>query len=125
MKTRRLPILLLAAILAFEVPRASASLETVKLPMKDGVKLATDVHLPTRDGPFPVIFLRTTYNRTMGAMLAPEALKRGFAFVIQDTRGRFASEGENLAFDADAWGEHQDGLDTINWIAKQPWCNGK
>ena len=122
MKTRYLPALLLAAILAFQSPPASASLETIKLPMKDGVKLATDVHLPTGDGPFPVIFLRTTYNRTMGAMLAPEALKRGFAFVIQDTRGRFASEGENLAFDADAWGEHQDGLETI---VKQPWCSGK
>jgi len=126
MKARSIPlVLLLFVILACHAPKASASLETVKLPMKDGVKLATDVHLPAGNGSFPVIFLRTTYNRTMGSMFAPEALKRGFALVVQDTRGRFGSEGENLAFDADACGEHQDGLETINWIAKQPWCNGK
>ena len=126
MKARSLlRLFILSAILAFQSLSASASLETIKLPMKDGIKLATDVHLPTRNGPFPVIFLRTTYNRTMGSMFAPEALKRGFALVVQDTRGRFASEGENLAFDADAWGEHQDGLDTINWIVEQPWCSGK
>src|SRR6185436_9890085 len=101
MKIRFLPGLLLSVVVVCQAPKASGSPETIKLPMKDGVKLATDVHRPDGSGPFPVIFLRTTYNRTMGAMFAPEALKRGFAFVIQDTRGRFASEGENLAFDAD------------------------
>jgi predicted acyl esterase len=102
-----------------------AKTELVRLPMRDGVKLATDVYLPDQEGPFPVVFIRTPYNRVMGAGFAPEAAKRGIVLVVQDTRGRFASEGDNFAFDADAWGERQDGLDTINWIVKQPWCNGK
>ena len=91
MKTRFLSLFLFCAI-GLASLSSRAALETVNIPMKDGIKLATDVHLPATSGPFPVIFLRTTYNKAMGAGFAPEALKRGMALVVQDTRGRFGSE---------------------------------
>jgi putative CocE/NonD family hydrolase len=91
------------------------------LPMRDGVKLATDVHKPEGTSPLPVILGRTPYNKNSLDGIGPEAIKRGFIFVAQDCRGRFASEGENLPFNLDG----PDGFDTLEWIAKQPWCNGK
>jgi uncharacterized protein len=103
-----------------------AAPQTHMIPMRDGVKLATDVYQPEGDGPWPVIFLRFPYNKAMGVGIGPEATKRGFVFVAQDTRGRFASEGENLPFDADGQADGKwDGFDSAEWIAKQPWCNGK
>lgn len=95
--------------------------EVVLLPMRDGVRLATDVHTPRFSSkPLPVILHRTPYNREGLIGAAREATRRGFVFVAQDCRGRFASEGENLPFDAEA----TDGYDTIEWISNQPWCNG-
>jgi len=97
--------------------------QTVKLPMRDGVRLATDVCLPHGDGPFPAILVRTCYNKTGMASLGADGVRRGYAVVIQDTRGRFASEGDNLPFETDGWwGGRQDGLDTVEWMARQPWC---
>jgi putative CocE/NonD family hydrolase len=93
--------------------------------MRDGVHLATDVYLPAGNGPFPVILLRSPYDKNGGSGLGEDGARRGYAIVIQDTRGRYASEGENLPFESDGWAAHQDGYDTLEWIAKQPWCNGK
>src|ERR1041385_1048993 len=97
--------------------------ETTMLPMRDGVKLATDIHKPAGEipTPFPVILARTPYNKNGVDGIGAEAVRRGFVFVAQDCRGRFASEGENLPFNLD----RPDGFDTLEWIAKQPWCNGK
>src|SRR5688572_25129403 len=95
--------------------------ETIMLPMRDGVKLATDIHKPKGTNPSPVILARTPYNKNGVDGIGSEAIKRGFIFVAQDCRGRFASEGENLPFNLDG----PDGFDTLEWIAKQPWCNGK
>ncbi len=95
-----------------------------KIAMRDGVKLATDIFLPKGDGPFPVILARTPYNRLKRNESAPGFAADGYAFVNQDMRGRYESEGENLPFIGCGWGEHQDGLDTVEWIKKQPWCNG-
>ena len=99
----------------------AAQVQTHMVPMRDGVELATDVHLGAGDGPWPVILLRTPYNR--------EGIKadgwEDYVVVAQDVRGRFASKGHALAFFDDGWGEHQDGLDTVKWILAQPWCNGK
>lgn len=96
-----------------------------RVAMRDGVKLATDVYLPEGKGPFPVIFTRTPYSRVGhgGGMVG--FVRAGAACVVQDMRGRFDSEGENLPFAACGWGEHQDGVDTLTWIRQQPWCNGK
>lgn len=95
--------------------------QTVMVPMRDGVKLATDVYLPAGPQPFPVVLMRTPYNKSNTGGTVSEATKRGYALVIQDTRGRFASEGENLPFHVDG----PDGVDTMAWIRKQGWCNGK
>jgi len=100
--------------------------QTVMVPMRDGVKLATSVFLPEGQGPWPVVLVRTPYNKDGLAGPAVEANKRGYALVSQDFRGRFASEGDDyLVFSHEGWGQHQDGYDTVEWIAEQDWCNGK
>lgn len=117
---------LLAVALLLSPALLTAAVQTNLVAMRDVVKLATDAYLPDGDGPWPVIFLRFPYNKALGAGVGPDANKRGFVFVAQDTRGRFASEGENLPFDADGRADGKwDGYDTAQWIAKQPWCNGK
>ncbi len=99
--------------------------QTCMLPMSDKVKLATDYYLPDGAGPFPVILVRTPYDKSAMAGGAAGVTQLGYALVVQDTRGRFASEGQNLPFIGDAWGKLNDGYDTLEWIAAQPWCNGK
>ena len=95
----------------------------VMVPMRDGVKLATQIEIPAGEKrKMPVVLLRTPYGRDLGGALG---LFRGFVgsgyiFISQDTRGRFDSEGENLPFLAD----QEDGYDTVEWIAAQPWSNG-
>lgn len=97
--------------------------ETVMLPMRDGVKLATDVYRPKGSGKHPAILIRTTYNKALHTEQGADAVRRGYVMVVQDTRGRFASEGENLPFETDGWwGGREDGLDTVEWMARQPWC---
>ncbi len=92
--------------------------------MRDGVKLATDIYLPQGEGPWPVMLLRTPYNKDGLAEHAAAATSMGYAWVAQDMRGRFASEGENLPFIADGWGERQDGYDMCQWLTQQSWCDG-
>src|SRR5262245_16054260 len=77
--------------------------------MRDGVKLATDVYLPgDGDSKYPVIVARTPYNKAGGAGFATNALRRGYAFVMQDLRGRFKSEGHHaIIFANDGLGDHQ------------------
>ncbi len=101
------------------------SLPTRMVPMRDGVRLATDVYLPAGDGPWPAIAQRTPYGRKGARQpdLAAGFVGRGYAFVIQDWRGQFDSEGK---FDRLGPKINQDdGYDTVEWIASQPWCNGK
>jgi len=102
---------------------AAVGKQTHHVAMSDGVKLATDVHLPPGKGPFPVILSRTPYNKNRGG--AGWATRRGYAVVAQDMRGRFASEGENMPFIGCGWVDHRDGADTVAWVRKQKWCNGK
>ncbi|MBE3096762.1 MAG: CocE/NonD family hydrolase [Planctomycetes bacterium] len=106
---------------------AQGAKQTVMVPMSDGVKLATDVYLPQGAGPFPAVLMRTPYGRSdMGQnILAGLGARSGCTYVVQDMRGRFDSEGENLPFVACGWGEHRDGADTVAWILKQPWSGGK
>ena len=93
------------------------------VPMRDGVRLSADVFLPDRDGPFPTIVTRTPYESGRDAFLDVAAYwaRRGFAFVVQDCRGRFESEGTFRAYADDP----TDGYDTIEWVGGQGWCNGK
>jgi len=101
--------------------------QTVRMPMRDGTKLATDLFLPEGPGPFPVLLTRTPYSKKSNALDAYRThAQQGYAVVIQDTRGRFDSEGENSPFFGDGWANGKmDGYDTVEWIASQKWCNGK
>jgi len=117
---------LLAAIA--EDPLASKSVYPVErrtemIPMRDGVRLATDIFMPrgTAAETFPVILIRTPYKKEMGEIDAPFYSRRGYAVAIQDCRGRFASEGVWVPF----FNEPKDGYDTIEWLAAQSWSNGK
>ncbi|MCX8108575.1 MAG: CocE/NonD family hydrolase, partial [Verrucomicrobiae bacterium] len=113
------------ASLSAEETRQSSNKHTFMIRMRDGVRLATDVYLPAGQGPFPTVLIRTPYNKDGLIGFGLEGVKRGYAVVVQDTRGRFASEGANLPFEADGWGPAADGLDTVNWLVKQTWCNGR
>ena len=92
------------------------------VPMQDGTRLATDVYLTRDRSPNGVILLRTPYNKNM---LIPvgfaSVLLKDYPMVIQDMRGRFASEGNDTGFR----NEQTDGPDTLTWIAAQTWSNGK
>jgi len=99
--------------------------QTVRIPMSDGVHLATDIYLPKGEGPFPVVLSRTPYGRGSFRRSSANLVAANCVSVVQDARGRFDSEGDNLPFVGCGWGEHRDGVETIAWIKKQPWCNGK
>ncbi len=110
--------MLLLLILALQDARVE---KDVRVAMPDGVRLATDVHLPAGPGPFPVILARTPYNKNGEKGNAAYFVKHGYAYVAQDTRGRYGSEGVWSFLGSDG----PDGLHTVNWIAKQPWSSGK
>jgi len=105
-------------------PAFGAGKQTVMVPMSDGVKLATDIYPPAGKGPFPVVLTRTPYGRKTGGAASIGAVA-GYVMIVQDMRGRFDSEGENLPFIGCGWADHHDGADTIAWILKQEWCSGK
>jgi uncharacterized protein len=91
--------------------------------MRDGVILRADVFRPGGKGTFPVLVYRTPYGKHAAAQAYEthlEAVERGYAVVLQDVRGRYASEGE---FDPYR-NEGRDGYDTIEWAAAQNWSNG-
>jgi putative CocE/NonD family hydrolase len=104
--------------------------QKVMMPMRDGIKLATDIFRPKTDQQVPVIFIRTPYNfnswrdgemNTRTYQSALDAVKSGYAYIIQNERGRYFSQGE-----WDILGiPLTDGLDAFSWIEDQPWCNGK
>ena len=92
------------------------------IPMRDGVHLAADVFLPRGGDRWPTVLVRTPYNRKAAAMNSYRFfVPRGYALVIEDVRGRYASQG---TFGSMAQ-EGPDGNDTINWIAEQAWSNGR
>ncbi len=104
--------------------------QKVMMPMRDGIRLCTDIYRPKTEEPVPVIFSRTPYNfnswgngekRSRTARRALEAVKRGYAYVVQNERGRYFSEGE-----WDILGiPLTDGYDAFSWMKDQSWCNGK
>lgn len=94
--------------------------ETYMVPMRDEIRLATDVYLPEKDGPVPVVLVRTPYGKGKGIEPYYRFVQRGFGVVIQDVRGREDSEGEWLPM----YYEVEDGDDTLNWIAGEDWSNG-
>src|ERR1039458_9736835 len=93
----------------------------VAVSMRDGVKLVADIYQPETEGKFPVLLERTPYNRAGGAGSASAMAAHGYIVIIQDTRGRFDSQGEFYPFRY----ESQDGYDTVEWAAKLPYADGK
>ncbi|PZU06411.1 CocE/NonD family hydrolase [Sphingomonas sp.] len=107
--------------------RSMADIDSaVLVPMRDGIGLSSDIYRPKgAKGPLPTILWRTPYNsqvyRPHSVMLALEAVKRGYAFIIQSERGRYFSQGKYQILGY----PQTDGYDMLTWIAKQPWSNGK
>lgn len=112
-------------------------LRDLMVPMRDGVKLAADVYRPAGvKGPLPVLLERTPYdkrgtNHADRSQAEPEPKSKpevaaafaraGYAFVLQDCRGRFESEGNFTKY----VNEGEDGVDTLAWLGEQPWCDGR
>jgi putative CocE/NonD family hydrolase len=104
--------------------------QKVMMPMRDGIRLCTDIYRPKTDEKVPIIFSRTPYNfnswgdgerRTQTAQRALAAVKRGYAYVVQNERGRYFSEGE-----WDILGiPLTDGYDAFSWMKDQTWSSGK
>src|SRR5215472_15335915 len=106
------------------------------VPARDGVLLATDVYRPEGPGPFPVLLERTPYDKSAvsrsertaadarprsRAELAAYFVGHGYAVVYQDCRGRYQSGGRFTKYLSEA----EDGFDTLAWLQRQPWCNGR
>ena len=117
----------IVALVGIGITASATTLEIVKrlnvpVPMQDGIRLAANIFLPAETGRFPTILVRTPYNK--GDDLLPNFrsfLEHGYAMVVEDARGRYESEGVFDPFGQ----EPKDGNDTLNWIARQPWSDGK
>lgn len=99
--------------------------KSVFVPMRDGVRLSTDLYFPESvGGKLPVIMMRSPYGKD-GAYpyggITPLLVQQGYIVAVQDARGRFESEGRYRAKDAD----RKDGYDTIEWLIDQPWSDGQ
>ena len=104
--------------------------QKVMMPMRDGIRLASDIYRPKTNERVPIIFSRTPYNfnswgdgeqRTRTAQRAYEAVKKGYAYVVQNERGRYYSEGEWDILGVPL----TDGYDAFTWMKNQSWSNGK
>ncbi len=99
--------------------------KNLMVPMRDGVKLATDIYFPAQDGArregkFPAILERTPYNKDAATNSLLPFVRHGYVVVCQDTRGRYASEGVwHMMVD-----DVNDGYDTAQWLVQQPWSDG-
>ena len=96
---------------------------TTMLKMVDGTLLATDVYLPPLPRPYPVVVIRTPDNKDAKRIM--DLVDLGYAVVVQDTRGRHISHGDNLPYQGDSDDPPNDGANTIEWLCTQDWCNGK
>ncbi|MCC6263457.1 MAG: CocE/NonD family hydrolase [Bryobacterales bacterium] len=108
-----------------EFNEIAVSSEMVMVPMRDGTTLATNVYYPkNQPGPFPVIFVKTPYlfgPLTENSVEFPlEAIKRGYAYVVQNERGRYYSRGDWELLGDPA----KDGYDSLTWLAAQKWSSG-
>jgi hypothetical protein len=115
-------------LLLLSAPLAAYIKTTHMVAMSDSTQLATDVYLSENPGQWPAILIRTPYGKTVNPVIElafVSLVNRGYAVVVQDTRGRFDSQGVDSLFLDDGWGPRQDGYDTVEWIARQTWSNGK
>jgi len=94
----------------------------VRVPMRDGIHLSTDIYMPRGAGPFPAVLLRTPYSNNLDQFIETgrRLADQGYACAIQDCRGRWDSEGVYYP----VVNEGADGYDTQEWIGRQEWCDG-
>src|SRR5215813_1914271 len=110
--------------------------QDLMVPARDGVALATDVYRPAGPGPFPVLLERTPYDKSApsrsertAAIARPQSraevaayfVGHGYAVAYQDCRGRYRSGGRFTKYLSEA----KDGCDTLAWLVRQSWCNGR
>jgi len=114
--------------LAVEAPTVIAAenyeitvIRNVEAKMRDGVTLRADVYRPKAEGRYPVLLVRTPYDKQWTSEFGHRGAARGYVVIAQDVRGRFESEGEWYTFRY----ESQDGYDTVEWAAALPYSNGK
>jgi putative CocE/NonD family hydrolase len=109
-------------ILAFSLTASAAiTVDTVLVSMRDGIKLATDVYRDESLPAGPVVLMRTPYNKAKAKGTAEKIVEAGYVAVIQDCRGTHGSEGILIPYN----NEGQDGYDSIEWVTRQTWCNGR
>jgi uncharacterized protein len=89
--------------------------------MRDGVTLRADIYRPKAEGKFPVLLQRTPYDKTGSSGFGWRGATRGYVVIVQDVRGRYASEGEFYTFK----NESNDGYDSVEWAAALPYSDGK
>ena len=113
--------LLVVAVFVSPLYAQDAEKRIDMVPMRDGVRLATNIYLPEGDGPWPTVLTRTPYNKNGADRSAARYNEHGYVLVSQDVRGRYESEGEDQPFEVDM----PDGYDTVEWIAAEDFSNGK
>jgi uncharacterized protein len=122
---RQLATLAIALLLAGFSEAATARDAVVpreeRVPMHDAVELAADLYLPAGAGPFPTILVRTPYGKGGMRIIAEKFVRSGYAVLVQDVRGKYASNGDFLPF----VNEKLDGLATLDWIAASEWSDGR
>jgi putative CocE/NonD family hydrolase len=120
-----LPVLMSAQVAPGQPGYEVSASKNVMITARDGIKLATDIYRPARngapvEGKFPALMERTPYNKDSGAGTANYFVPRGYVVVQQDVRGRYKSEGHWRPIADDP----NDGFDTAKWIGEQPWSDG-
>ena len=113
--------ILLSSLILATSAFAEVKTETISVPMRDGIKLATDIYRDDAVTKAPVVLMRTPYDRTKAKGTAERWAKSGYVAVMQDCRGTRASEGVMAPYN----NEGQDGYDTLEWITRQTWCSGR
>jgi len=109
-----------AVLILFTSCSAGKNKTEVFIPSGDSIRLATDVFLPSKEGKFPAVLVRTPYNKDAEQWMGKSFNMFGIAVIIQDVRGKYKSNGEFYPFT----NEREDGLKTLKWIREQPWSNG-
>ncbi len=94
----------------------------VPVPMRDAVILRANVFRPDAPGKFPGLLIRTPYGKAASGY--ERYVRAGYVVVAQDSRGRYASDGEYVIFTVENTGDAEDGYDSVEWLAQQPYCNG-
>ena len=116
-----LGVLCLTPRACFAQPESVVVEHDVAAKMRDGVVLKADIYRPKADGKYPVLLQRTPYDKTYAKTFGMHAAEHGYVVVVQDVRGRYASDGDWYPFRH----ESEDGYDTVEWAAGLPQSNGK